>query len=77
MMGLGYNELLLLLLLVFLLFGGRKLPEIARSLGRALREFRKVRNELTAELAETDPGHEQDADQTQETAAVDDDNPRS
>jgi sec-independent protein translocase protein TatA len=38
-MNLGAPELLILLAVVLLLFGGRKLPELARSIGHAKREF--------------------------------------
>jgi sec-independent protein translocase protein TatA len=38
-MNLGGPELLIVLVVVLLLFGGRKLPELARSLGTAKREF--------------------------------------
>lgn len=36
----GTGELLIIFLAILLLFGGKKLPELARSLGQALREFR-------------------------------------
>ena len=49
MMGLGYGELLLIFLIVFLIFGGRKIPEIARGLGRGIREFKKARDDLAAD----------------------------
>lgn len=43
--GIGAPELLVVLLIVLLLFGGAKLPKLARSLGEAQREFRKGTNE--------------------------------
>jgi sec-independent protein translocase protein TatA len=41
----GFWELVLILLIVLLVFGAAKLPEIGRALGKAIREFRKVSNE--------------------------------
>jgi len=41
MFGLGYQELLLILVIVLVLFGGSKLPDLAKSLGRSMKEFKK------------------------------------
>jgi len=38
----GFQELFLIFLIVLILFGGKKLPELARSLGIAFKEFRKA-----------------------------------
>ena len=36
---LGFNEILIILIIVLLLFGGKKIPELMRGLGRGVREF--------------------------------------
>ena len=41
MFGLGAQELMLILLIALVLFGGSKIPELGRSLGQAIREFKK------------------------------------
>jgi sec-independent protein translocase protein TatA len=41
-MALGMQELLIVLFLVLLLFGAKKLPELAHSIGEALNEFKKT-----------------------------------
>ncbi len=45
MLGLGTNELVIILLIVVVLFGGRKIPEILRGLGQGLREFKTASRE--------------------------------
>lgn len=42
---LGPTELIIILLVVLLLFGGRKLPELARSIGGSMKELRKGMND--------------------------------
>jgi sec-independent protein translocase protein TatA len=48
----GNTELLFLLFIVLLLFGGRKLPELAKSMGEAVKEFNKATNEPTKYIDE-------------------------
>ena len=49
MFGLGYQELLIILVIVLILFGANRLPELARSLGSSVKEFKKGVNEAKAE----------------------------
>ena len=49
---LGFPELLIIMLVALIIFGPRKLPELGRSLGKSLGEFRKASNELKSTLEE-------------------------
>ncbi|HEY7379995.1 MAG TPA: twin-arginine translocase TatA/TatE family subunit [Gaiella sp.] len=53
MFGLGYQELLIILVIVLVLFGANRLPELARSLGSSVKEFKKGVNEAKAEETTT------------------------
>jgi len=48
MFGIGFPELILILLVVLVVFGPAKLPELAQTLGKALKEFRKATNDFQA-----------------------------
>ncbi len=50
MFGLGGQELLLILFVVLLFFGPSKLPELARGLGKGMREFKKAQADLENEF---------------------------
>ena len=47
---LGGGEIVLILLLVLILFGAKKIPELAKGLGQGIKEFKKATNEVTNEL---------------------------
>ena len=49
MFGLGSQELLVILVIVLVMFGANRLPQIARSLGSSIKEFKKGINEGQAE----------------------------
>ena len=49
-MNLGPWEIVLIILFVIILFGGKKLPELARGLGLGLREFKKAKQEIKDEV---------------------------
>lgn len=50
MFGLGPTELIVIFLLIIVLFGAKRLPELARSLGRSIKEFKHATEGLKDEL---------------------------
>ena len=51
-MSLGPWEIILIVLVVLLLFGGKKIPELMRGLGRGVREFNDAKNTVKKEIEE-------------------------
>src|SRR5271154_4083534 len=54
LLNLGGPDLIVILLIVLLLFGSKKLPELARGMGQAVKEFNKAKEEIERELTKTD-----------------------
>ena len=50
--GLGGMELVIILFAILLLFGGKKIPELMRGLGKGIREFNSARASIESELKE-------------------------
>jgi len=50
MFGMGTWELLIIMFIVLLVFGSKKLPELAQGLGRGIKEFKKASSEIEDEL---------------------------
>jgi sec-independent protein translocase protein TatA len=48
---LGGGEIILILALILILFGARKLPELARGLGQGIKEFKKATRDVTEEVS--------------------------
>ena len=46
----GTQELIIILIIDLLLFGARRIPEIARSMGQGIREFKKATKEISADV---------------------------
>jgi len=51
-MAFGPQEIILIFIIVILLFGANKIPELARSLGKATGEFKKGKHDIEAELSD-------------------------
>ena len=50
--GLGWPEIIIIALVVLLLFGGKKLPELMKGLGRGIRDFKDAVNSETEQIKE-------------------------
>ena len=50
--GIGTTELILIILAVLLLFGGKKIPELMRGLGKGIREFNAAKANIETEVRE-------------------------
>lgn len=53
MFGIGFQEILLILLLALIIFGPKKLPDLAKSLGRGVAEFKKAAEEMKKGLEDS------------------------
>ena len=50
---LGTNEIIIILVIVLLLFGGRKIPELMRGLGKGVREFNDAKSNVKKDIEES------------------------
>ena len=48
--GIGTFEILIILFIILLLFGAKKLPELAKGLGKGIKEFKKASNDIKEEV---------------------------
>lgn len=56
----GFGEILIILLVVLLLFGAKRIPEIAGSFGKGIKEFKKSMNDVNRSITEPDPEERSD-----------------
>ncbi len=52
-MGIGPTEWLIIIFLVVLLFGSKKIPELAKGLGQGIKEFKKAANDINESTSQT------------------------
>ncbi len=48
--GIGFPELIIIFLVLLLVFGAKRIPEIARGIGKGIREFKSATNEISREI---------------------------
>jgi sec-independent protein translocase protein TatA len=58
---LGSGELLLILLVCLILFGTKRIPELARALGKGIQEFKKATQDVQEDKTTKNPEHTQDS----------------
>ena len=54
--GLGMSEVLVIVLVVLLFFGGKKIPELMKGLGKGVRSFKDGMNDIEKDIKDTDKG---------------------
>ncbi len=67
--GIGWQEITIILIVVLLLFGAKKIPEVMRSFGKGIKEFKKGIKEIEKEIDKEDEGDkekEKDKDKEKE-----------
>lgn len=52
--GLGGQEMMVIFVIILLLFGAKKIPELARGLGKSMGEFKKARDEFEREITRSE-----------------------
>ena len=66
----GFGEILIILLVVLLLFGAKRIPEIAGSFGKGIKEFKKSLNDVNRSITEPEPEERIDRVRAAEQAPV-------
>jgi len=71
-MSIGFTEILVIVVVILILFGAKRIPEIAKALGRAQHEFKKAKEDIKKEsqelldAAETDAKQKDDKDKKED-----------
>ncbi len=66
-MGLGMGEVILILAIVLIMFGAKKLPELAKGLGKGIKEFKRASSDIQDEMDRSTHYEEEHRPQRHET----------
>jgi sec-independent protein translocase protein TatB len=77
MFGIGVPELLVILIVALIVLGPKRLPEVAKGLGKALAEFRRATGDLSEELSNAQVMLEEEVRQTEQAARTPKQSPTS
>jgi len=67
MFGIGMPELIIILVIILIIFGAGKLPEIGGGMGKAIRNFKKATNEVDRDTLKPDPEKIEEQEEKKET----------
>ncbi len=70
MFGLGPTELIIILVIVLLIFGAKRLPEIGKGIGGAVREFKNIKNDIRGEPEPAKKMEEKDSEEKSGTPSI-------
>jgi sec-independent protein translocase protein TatA len=67
MFGLGTPEIILIAIVILVLFGAKKIPELMQGLGKGVKEFKKATNEIEKDIKHTEDKNVSSTDQNPTT----------
>lgn len=70
MFGLGPTELIIILVIVLLIFGAKRLPEIGKGIGGAVREFKNIKKDISGDSGAEKKTGEEAAEKKHETSTI-------